>query len=204
MFKVKLILKQRQHRLKSYPLYTCCRMRKALTVFLCFFILMQSFSQTDRKVSACLLVQYNHTLYDYTSGNNPWGIGAGFQAFFNNRSKFKPTVALTGDVYLADDKVLRSNPDGLFPENGNKVGGMINFFAGSSFHPTQSVYVSLVAGPSFIGGKIFVGIKPSFGFYFSKTQRLTGKISYINVFNRTKKVNEDFGSFSVAMGLKLF
>ena len=131
-------------------------------------------------------------------------MGLGLQIFFNNKTKFKPTIELTGDVYLEDDKVFRSNPDGTFPENDNDVGGMVNLFAGSSFHPNKSIYLSLLAGPSFISGQIVLGIKTSFGFYFSKTQKWTGKVSYINVFNRTGIINEDFGSLSLAIGVKLF
>jgi hypothetical protein len=179
-------------------------MLKIFTTFLLCFLLTQTFGQTPKKVSTYLSTQYNKTLYDYTSGNNPWGVGLGLQAFLNNRTKFKPTIELTGDIYLEDDKVLRSNPDGSFPENGNDVRGIVNLFAGSSYHPNQSIYLSLVAGPSFISGETLLGIKPSFGFYFSKNQRWIGKISYINVFNRTKINNEDFGSLSLGIGARLF
>jgi hypothetical protein len=179
-------------------------MQKIITTFLLCLLLTQSFGQTQGKVSTSLLTQYNNTLYDYTIGNNPWGVGLGLQTFFNNKTKFKPTIELTGDIYLEDDKVFRSNPDGSFPENGNDVRGMVNLFVGSSFHPNQSIYLSLIAGPSFISGQTLVGIKPSFGFYFSKNQRWTGKVSYINVFNRTKIINEDFGTLSLAIGVKLF
>jgi hypothetical protein len=179
-------------------------MQKFITTFLICFVITQSFSQAQRKISIYLLTQYNKTLYDYTAGNNPRGIGLGLQAFFSNKTKFKPAIELTGDIYLEDDKVLRSNPDGTFPEGGNDVGGMVNLFAGSSFHPNKSIYFSLVAGPSFIKRQILLGIKPSFGFYFSKNQKWTGKLSFINLFNRTKVVNEDFGSLSLAIGFKLF
>ena len=179
-------------------------MQKLIMPFFLCFILTPSFGQTQRKVSTYLLTQYNNTLYDYTANNNPWGIGLGLQLLFNNKTKFKPAIELTGDVYLEDDKVFRSNPDGSFPENGNDVRGMVNLFAGSSYHPNQRIYISFVAGPSFIGGQTLVGIKPSCGFYFSKNQKWTGKVSYINVFNRTKIVNEDFGSFSIALGVRLF
>jgi hypothetical protein len=178
-------------------------MQKFVTTFLLCFFLTPSFCQTQRKVSTYLLTQYNKTLHDYTIGNNPWGIGVGLQTFFNYKTKFKPTIELTADVYLEDDKVFRSNPDGTFPESGNDVRGMVNLFAGSSFHPNESIYLSLLAGLSFISGQTLVGIKPSFGFYFSKTQKWTGKVSYINVFNRTKIINEDFGSLSLAIGVKL-
>ncbi|MEJ7822682.1 MAG: hypothetical protein WKF85_10200, partial [Chitinophagaceae bacterium] len=110
-------------------------MQKLITTLLLCLILTQSFSQSQSKISTYLLTQYNNTLYDYTAGNNPWGIGLGLQTFLNNKTKFKPTIELTGDVYLEDDKVFRSNPDGSFPENGNDVRGMVNLFVGSSFHP---------------------------------------------------------------------
>lgn len=120
-------------------------MRKILTILLCCFILTQTFGQTQRKISTYLLTQYNHTLYDYTIGNNPWGVGLGLQTFFNNKSKFKPTIELTGDIYLEDDKVLKLNPDGSIPQSDNTIGSMINLFGGSSFHPTQTIYFSFVA-----------------------------------------------------------
>lgn len=131
-------------------------------------------------------------------------MGLGLQAFMNNKTKFKPTIELTTDIYLEDDKVLRANPDGTFPDVSNDVGDMINLLVGASFHPTGTIYLSVAAGPSFIGDHTFAGIKPSLGFYFSKNQKWTGKVSYINIFNRTKMINEDFGSFSFSIGLKLF
>ena len=179
-------------------------MQKVIATFLLCFILTQTFGQTQRKVSTYLLTQYNNTLYDRTKGNNPWGVGLGLQTFFNNRTKFKPTIELTGDIYLEDDKVLRLNPDGTVPANYNDVRGMVNLFVGTSFNPSKNIYISFVAGPSFISGQTMLGIKPSFGFYFSKSQKWTGKVSYINIFNRDKTTKEDFGSLSLAVGLKLF
>jgi len=179
-------------------------MKKLIPTFLFCFLLTQVFGQTKRKVSSYIFAEYNNTLYDYTSGNNPWGVGLGLQAFLNNKTKFTPTIELTRYIYLEDNKVLRLNPDGSTPQNDEAVSAMVNLFVGSSFQPTKSIYISFVAGPSFISGQTFLGIKPSFGFYFSKTQRWTGKVSYINVFNRTKIANADFGSLSLAIGLKLF
>jgi hypothetical protein len=176
-------------------------MKKLIPTFLLCFILTQVFAQTQKKVTAYLLTQYNKTIYDGTLGNNPSGVGLGLQTFFNNKTKFKPTIELTGDIYLEDDKVFRTDINGT-PISG--VPGMVNLFVGSSFHPTQNIYLSFVAGPSFIGSQTLLGIKPSFGFYFSKNQRWTGKISYINIFNRDEITKEDFGSISFAIGVKLF
>ena len=179
-------------------------MRKTLTILLCCFMLTQSFGQTKGKESTYLWGQYNHTLYDYTIGNNPWAVGLGLQTFFNNKTKFRPTIELTGDLYLMDDKVFRLNPDGSYPQREITVRGMINLFVGSSFDFNRNVYFSFVAGPSFIQGQTYLGIKPSLGFYFSKNQKWTGKASYINVFNRTKMIKQDFTSLSFALGVRIF
>lgn len=179
-------------------------MRKALSTLILFFFVTQIFGQSQRKVSTYLLTQYNKTLYDRTIGNNPWGVGLGLQAFYNTKTNFKPTIELTGDVYLEDDKVLRLDPDGSAPSSYNEVGGMVNVFLGTSFTPAQNMYVSFLAGPSFINGQTMLGVKPSFGFYFSKSQKWTAKIAYINIFNRNKATKEDFGSLSLAVGIRLF
>jgi hypothetical protein len=179
-------------------------MQKTITTVLVCFILTQTFGQLNKKFPVYLLTQYNKTVKDRTIGNNPWAIGLGLQTFYNNKTKFTPTIELTGDVYLVDDKVLRLNADGIFPTIHNDVRGMVNLFVGTSFNATQNVYLSIVAGPSFINGQTLVGIKPSLGFYFSKSKKWTSKISYINIFNRGNITKEDFGSFSLAVGLNLF
>jgi hypothetical protein len=176
-------------------------MQKFIMTFLLCFLLTQVFGQTQRKVSLYLQGQFNKTIYDRTIGNNPWGMGLGLQAFVNNSSKFKPTIDFTADAYLEDDKVLRLNPDDTPIDD---IGGMVNLFAGESYHPTEKVYISFVTGPSFISGRTLLGIKPSFGFYFSPTQKWTGIVSYINIFNRDKRTNEDFGSVSLSVSVRLF
>ena len=182
-------------------------MLKLLITFLFCFVLTQTFSQTHRKLSTYLMAQYNNTVDDFTAGNNPWALGIGLQAFLNNNTKFKPTIELSRDIYLYDDKVLRFvsvNPDGSFSGAIDRVSSMVNLFAGSSFQLEPSIYVSFVAGPSFIGEQTLLGIKPSVGFYFSKNQRWTGKLSYINIFNRTQLTKADFPSVSAGIGVKLF
>jgi hypothetical protein len=175
--------------------------KHCLLTTLCCILLATGYAQKQRKVSTYLLAQYNKTLTDATKGNNPWGAGLGLQLFLNNKSNFKPTVELTADAYLADDKVLRLTPAGTI---ANEFAGMINLFVGSSFQATHNLYISFVAGPSFIGGQTLLGIKPSLGFYFSKSQKWMGKVSYINIFDRSKPGKEDFGSLSIGLGLRLF
>ena len=152
-------------------------------------------------MSVYLQGQFNKTIYDRTMGNNPWGIGLGLQAYLNHSSKVRPLIDFTADAYLENDKVLRLNTNGTPVDD---IRGMINLFAGASYQPAKTVYLSLVTGPSFVGGQTLLGIKPSFGFYFSENQRWTGKVSYINIFNRDKITSEDFGSVSLSLGVKLF
>ena len=180
-------------------------MLKKIALFsLLIFITLPAFSQVQRKVSVYLFTQYNKTLYDRTKGNNPWGYGLGLQATLNTKTMFKPTMEITGDLYQDGDKVLRLNPDGSFPTKDNTVNEMVNLFAGATCAPIPEIYTTLVAGPSFIGSKTLLGIKPSIGFYFSKSQRVTAKLSYLNIFNRDKLSGKDFGSLSIGLGIKLF
>ena len=176
-------------------------MKKLVPAFLFCFLLTQVLGQTKKIVTTYLFAQYNKTIYGATLGNNPSGIGLGLQTFLNNKTKFKPTIEITGDIYLENDKVYRTDLNGTPSEN---VPGMVNLFIGSSFQPTQDFFLSIVGGPGFIGGRILFGIKPSMGFYFSKNQRWAGKISYINIFNQDRATKEDFGTISFAIGLKLF
>ena len=176
-------------------------MQKLITTFILTFIVVYSFGQKQKRVTTYLMSQYNKTMFDATKGNNPWGVGLGLQTFLNTNSKFKPTIELTGDIYLEDDKVYRTNISGAVI---NDVRSMVNLFAGTCFSPSQSIYLSFVAGPSLINGQTMLGIKPSVGFYFSTSQKWSGKISYINIFNRDKATQQDFSYLSIGVGLKLF
>lgn len=176
-------------------------MLKTITTLLLCLACSFCLAQKPRPVSIYLSTQYNKTLYDVTKGNNPWGIGLGLQAFINISPKIKPTAELTGDAYLMNDKVARFDSAG---HALNSIDAMVNLFAGLSFNPVKPVYISVLGGPSFLGGQTRFGIKPSLGFYFPGSKKWTAKISYINIFNRGVSTKHNFGSFSVAVGFKLF
>jgi hypothetical protein len=176
-------------------------MQKVLITILVCCVFTCSFGQKQKLVSTYLSTQYNTTLYDIAKENNPWAVGLGLQAFLNIIPKFKPTIELTGDLYLYDDKVLRTDAKGNIIYD---MGAMVNLFAGASFNPVKRIYFSVVGGPSFLGGQTRLGIKPTVGFYFPRSQKWVAKISYINIFDRNKPTKEDFGSLSFAVGFKLF
>lgn len=111
-------------------------MKKVAIIVFLFFIFSQTFAQ--KKVSTYLFANYNKTIYDVTLGNNPSGIGLGLQAFLNTNSKFKFTIEVTDDIYLEDDKVFRTTPNGEAPPD---LGTMKNILMGSSFHLSRSIYI---------------------------------------------------------------
>ena len=169
------------------------------TVFF-LFITLCCYSQA-RKVRVQLNAQFTQTLFDRTLGNNPWSVGVGLQGDLIHESKFNPTVDLTADIYLADNKVQVVNPD---ETSADDLGGVVNMFAGLSYSRKKKIYYALVFGPSFSNGDAYLGAKTSLAFYFTEAQRLSGKISFINIFNRDKYFHKDFGSVSFTLGYKLY
>lgn len=176
-------------------------MKKLISFFVFYFIALLGFGQKENKTSTYLNSQYTSTIHDPTKGINPWAIGLGFQTFFYTKTKFKPSIEITGDLYLKNDKVLLVFADGSTIES---IRSVVNLFGGGSFQANKNIYFSFLGGPSFINGKTLLGIKPSIGLYFSKDERCTVKVSYINIFNRSQVVNQNFSSISFSVGLKLF
>ena len=160
-------------------------MKKILATIILSIAFTTAFEQTGKGFSIYVFGQYNKTLYDETKSNNPWGMGLGLQGFWHNSSRFSPTLEITADTYLDDDKVRR-------------------LFAGAAFRLSKGTYFSFSAGPSFSNGRTMLGIKSAFGFYFSPKQRWTGKISIFNIFKREEITQKSFGALSVALGVRLF
>jgi hypothetical protein len=167
-------------------------------IALLLFVFTATYGQRHR-ITSYFRLQYAQTLSDLTLGNNPWGIGLGLQAFYNNRSRFRPSLELTSDLYLEDDKVQRLSADGLPLQS---IPTVTNLFAGSAFRITQSFYLSFLMGPSFINGQTLLGIKPSVAFFLCRNQRWLADFSYIRIFNREEK--KDFVSISGSIGLRMF
>ena len=174
-------------------------MRKLLVALFPCVLFLTGFTQTQRRVSTYASLQFNATLYDINARNNPWGVGLGVQSLLNNRTRFKPAIEITGDLYLGGTK-------DFFPVEGRDVAveSMVNIFAGANYQITERTYLSLLIGPGFVNGRACFGVKPSVGLYFPRNNRWTGRIAYINIFNREPAIDRDFGSLSLSVGLKLF
>src|ERR1700754_4063718 len=114
-----------------------------LTISACL-LLLGAFAQKEKRISTYASFQFNATMYDINARNNPWGIGLGLQSLVNNKTRIKPAIEITGDIYVAGTK-------DLFLVEGRDVAvtSMVNVFAGVNFYATERTYLSLVMGPSF-------------------------------------------------------
>jgi len=185
-----------------------------ITLFLFLFI-GQVRGQQEKLGDIFLEVQYNHTSYDVTKGNNKAFLGLGAQAFLNiTNTKLNVTLEVTGDINIMDDKVGRYRWDGTFDSGMpliDNVGSMVTLLAGLSHQPVKRFYYGIAAGPGFINGNIHLALKPAIG-YMTGNHRWTGKLSFINIYNRELPAvviqnkdykMKDFGVVSFTIGLRL-
>ena len=172
-----------------------------ITILSCV-IALNGIAQTQKKFNGYLKGQFNGTLYDYKKSTNVLGIGFGLQGYMNNETRFKPTIDLTGNYYFFDDLFKILVPYIPFGEDSSEIDKVYNLFVGSAYQLKSWFNVSLTAGPSIIDGKTFLGIKPTVSFFFPSSKNFSFELSYINVFNRIGK--NDFGSFSISSGVKIF
>ena len=177
-------------------------MKKILSAIAIVIMALPAAAQKEKKVSTYFELIYQQTIYDKTSGNNPWCAGLGLQTLLNAGGRFRPLIDLSAFTYLQDDKVLRVDEnDNPLPD----VRSIVNIFAGISYQPSLKNCFSIAGGPSFLTGETLLGIKSAFIFYFPDSKKWKGQISYTNVFNRGIEGSKgNFGSLSFAIGLRLF
>ncbi|RYE50248.1 MAG: hypothetical protein EOP48_20095 [Sphingobacteriales bacterium] len=180
-------------------------MKIIATILLTSLLYSYGQAQSNKKINGFLLAQYNRTVYDYNPEINSWGMGLTFSSQLNTNTRFKPVLEISGDIYLADDltKQLIFPPPfhDLLPPDSS-IDFVVNIFGGSSYRISNKFYTTLLGGPSLIDGKIYLGVKPSVGFYFSKDQKFVGRLSFTNIFNRIH--NQDFGSIELSFGRRIF
>lgn len=159
-------------------------------------------AHTQDKVSMNLLINHSRTTNDYYRVNNKWLIGAAARISYKNATKFSPLFELSGDRLIIGKDVMLRDPD---PNIGsNPIRYVVNAFGGIEYRPIDIIYLSFLAGPSYINERFLMGIKPTAGIYFSKRQRWNASFSYTTIFNRTKVVNQHFETINFALGLRLF
>jgi hypothetical protein len=116
-------------------------MRKSLAALIDSCLFVAGFAQSNKKFATYLAVQYNHTLSDLAKGNNPNGFGLGLQTVLHTQTIFRPTLEPTGDLYLYDDKVFRTDAANRpLPT----VSGMVNLFVGSFVKLSDNIFSLLL------------------------------------------------------------
>jgi len=163
------------------------------------FCAFYSTAQVQKKFLLYLFPQFTNTISDATLGNNPRAWGIGLDGIYNNKTMFKPMLELSYNFFFYDDDVLRYLPSGEILES---INGWTSLLAGLSVQPIREVFVSFLAGPSFINGVTLWEIKPAAGFCFPKNERWQARFSYNKVFKREN--NQDFTSWSISLGIRLF
>lgn len=172
---------------------------KTLCFIVALLIAAITHGQNNHKISTFLSFQGNATLYDRTITNNVSGFGFGFQTIIHTKIWIKPTIEINGD-FFAGTKEGYLSAAGEFIDGKS---GVASIYIGPFFQPIEKVFLTTTFGPSFYNGKIYVGIRPSIGFYPSKKKRWFAKGSFTNIFQHDDISNENFGYVSFALGLKL-
>lgn len=170
--------------------------------FACIFLIISLATtfegQSQSRFSTSLEGDYDKTISDATLGNNPWSLGLGVLVCYKTKTTLKPTIELTGDLYLEDDKIQRYSTNG---QALTRVNGIASCLAGTSFQLTRNFSLQFLLGPSLINGAALITIKPSASYYFASNHRWAVKVSYLNVLNRE---NQSFSSVGLSVCLRLF
>jgi hypothetical protein len=173
---------------------------RILYLAIALFTSINCFGQTEGKLSTFLSFQANKTLSDRTKTNNSGGVGLGLQSSFNTGTWFKPTLEINADLFAGTKELYVT-------ENGKTIeskSGMLNLYAGPTFHPTERLFLATTVGASIYNSEAHLGIRPSIGYHLSKNKRWMTKASYTNVFQKDEISNESFSYLSFALAIKLF
>lgn len=159
-----------------------------------------AFAQKDRQFSAYASLNVNNTLYDRTLSNNGVGFGAGAQINMRTGLWVRPLVDFSADGY-GGTKELYMTADGK-PIFGKSE--VINVFGGVLVNLPKRFFASFSAGPSFIDGSRYFGIKPAIGYYCLPGRQLAARVAFTNVYQRDDISNQSFGTLVISAAVKLF
>jgi hypothetical protein len=173
---------------------------KKLPFVLTLFVATSCFSQADRKVSTLLSFQANKTLYDRTITNNNAGVGFGLQTLVNTKTSIKPLLEINADLFAGTKELYLTN-DGKPIEAKS---GILGIYVGPMLYATEQLFIATTIGTSLYNSKSHFGVRPSIGFYPSKSKKWTANASFTNIFQRDDFSKEGFGYLSFALAVKLF
>lgn len=173
---------------------------KLLFCIIALFAMHFVFGQKDRKFSAYAGLNLNLTQYDRTMSNNAVGFGAGVQINMRTGLWLRPLLDVSADGF-GGTKELYMTADGK-PIFGKS--DVVNVFGGVLVNLPKRFFASFTAGPSFIDGKTYLGIKPALGCYCLPGRQLAARVAFANVYQRDAISNQSFGTLVISAVAKLF
>jgi len=171
------------------------------TSFLFFFFLITAAAQAQKKqlftgqISAGANIMAYDRFIDFTKA----GAGAGLQLGYTLHPKLKAQFDITGSMFSVN-KIL------FVFENGQTAGPaqfVLTTMAGLVYKPFKSVETVLAAGPSFLGGGVYAGIKLYLGYYFGKNETVKAYASLTHVFEKNSISKKNMGFISFGLALKI-
>lgn len=169
-----------------------------------FFILITSlfFFKTDAqspyRFSVFLAPGTSITKTDITKSDNPWAFDLTVKTYWNLPGRFKPSLSISGDLYLDSDKLGY-----LYPNNQEipTVSAASYILPGLAFQVYQSLYVEVSGGPAFINRQVYGTLEGGITLLFPQNQRWRFALSYVQV---NQREGQQFRSIKYTIGLRLF
>ena len=128
------------------------------------------------------------------------GAGAGLQLHYTINPKLKAQFDATASLFSIN-KIL------FVFENGQTAGPkqfIFTTFAGLVYSPIKKIEAGISAGPSFVDGGVYAGIKPYISYYFGKKERVKAQASLTHIFEKNSISKKNSGFISFGFALKLF
>jgi hypothetical protein len=174
---------------------------KRLSILL-LFLGFTSFVQAQKKkhLSGYFSAGFNTMAYDRFIEFTHSGAGVGLQFQYAINSKLKAQFDATGSLFSINKVIF------MF-ENGETAGPkqfIFNTFAGLVYSPVKKIETGISAGPSFIEGDVYAGIKPYVGIYFGKKEIVKAEASLTHIFEKNSISKKNSGFISFGFALKLF
>lgn len=166
---------------------------------LAVILFLSAAAQKKSPVSLHLAARVNIMTYDRLKRYVHAGAGTGVQLYYNNKKKVKPLFELNIDVF-STNKILLVFEDG---STGAPKSTVATVLAGVAFQPVKNFETGVVAGPSFVQGNVYAGVKPFIACYFGKRQTVKAFTSLTHVFERDRISKKNSGFISAGLAVKI-
>ena len=175
-------------------------MKPCLTAILLCMLFFPAAAQKSQPVSLHIAARANFMAYDRLKYYIHAGAGAGLQLYYNSKRKVKPLFEINADLFSVN-KILLVFPDGSTTAPKNAV---VTALAGLAYKPVKNFETGIIAGPSFVEGRTYAGIKPFLGISLNRMQSIKATASLTHVFEHDHVSKRNSGFISLGIAAKLF